>query len=151
MAGAGGSLVGGAGGVGGGTSAGGSTGCVGSAATAGTGAASSSGGSGGGGGAGGGPALFTPASACCASGNVQAAFAVCNNCHTQGHLDGYAPTLETFAQLSYRKGSIAAQLNGGKMPPPSSGRVLAPADKTTILNWVAAGALGVPHAQGICP
>ena len=144
---------------GGGTSgSAGTAGSGGKAGSGGTGGASggaggSGGKAGGGGSAGSGGAaavLFTPASTTCAAGNVQLAFGVCRNCHGATPTNGAPISLVTFADISSAKTNVSNKLNAGTMPP-AGGGTLTPADKTLILNWIAAGAVGVPNTNGICP
>ena len=163
--GTGGSSAGSGGKAGGGGTAGssaGSGGTAGSAGKGGTGGGGTSGGglggtSGGGtggtsgsaGSAGAPVALFVPASATCVSGNVNAAFTVCRNCHQNPPINGAPVPLITYANIKTESDTISSKLANNLMPPPGSGFTILPADKLLITNWIAAGAIGVTNAS--CP
>jgi hypothetical protein len=59
--------------------------------------------------------------------------------------------LVTYANLFGEKDNITNKLASGAMPPPGSGKTISAADKSAILAWVAAGAVGVPYTNGVCP
>ncbi len=149
--GSGGTSGGGAGGAGGGAGKGGSGGTAGSGGLGGSagkgGSGGSAGSSAGSAGAGGAP-LFLPASTTCSAGNVQAAFTVCRNCHVDGG-EGPFP-LVTLANIQALKGDIPDAIGPvgtvGVMPKVGT---LSDTNKAIILNWIAAGALGVTNAS--CP
>jgi len=127
----------------GGSGTGGST--AGGGGTAGKGGA---GGTSGAGGSGGAITLFTPASSTCSAGNVDSAFSVCRNCH--GTSPSAPISLVTFAQITLAKESIIYKLTNNLMPPPGSG-TLSTTNKNRILDWLSAGAVGVPYTNGACP
>ena len=145
----------GAGGTGGASSAGGSSG---------HGGTSSNGGSAGHSGAGAGGTVNTPgyipASKNCAAGNVLAAYSVCRNCHgTTPDPDFNVPfTLVTLADLQEHAPSEYDEVSTGGMPKAgafASAANCSPAGATTsckdvLLNWLAAGANGVPALNGLC-
>ena len=152
---------GGAGGTAGAAGSGGSAGKAGAAGTsgaAGGGGASGAGGSGGKAGAGGSSgsagnasALFIPAATTCSSGNVDGAFAVCRNCHSSPVKNGAPVSFVSYADVSGVdiKVKIATKVANDQMPPAGTGFTLTAANKTLILNWIAAGAVGVPNPA--CP
>ena len=152
---------GGTGGTAGGSGSSGSGGTLaGSGGKGGTGGSSAgSGGKAGGGGTGGTSgsagsagapvALFVPASATCVSGNVNAAFTVCRNCHQNPPINGAPVPLITYANIKTESDTISSKLANNLMPPPGSGFTILPADKLLITNWIAAGAIGVTNAS--CP
>jgi hypothetical protein len=88
--------------------------------------------------------LFLPASATCTAGNVKDAFSVCRNCHVFG---GAGPfSLVTLEDIKAHTADIVVQVNAGTMPKLGT---LTAEKKTTMLNWIAAGAVGVPNE--LCP
>jgi hypothetical protein len=158
-------------GAGAGGASGGSAGKAGGAGAGGSGVAGSGGGGAGGGGAGGGGAggggaggggagspasagaagapLFVPASATCAAGNVNGAFAVCRNCHGSPTNNGAPVSLVTLKQIADEMGPISGKLTANLMPPPDSNFTITAINKNLILAWINAGAVGVPNAS--CP
>jgi cytochrome c5 len=94
--------------------------------------------------------LFTPASASCASGNIDTLFTVCRNCHSAPP-NGAPVPLVTYAQIFGEKSTISDKLTGNLMPPPGSGYSINSTNKAAILAWISAGAVGVPYTNGICP
>ena len=131
---------------GGGTAgSGGTSGSAGSAGKGGTGGTAGTAGSSGSAGSGGAvQALFLPASATCAAGNVQAAFSICRNCHVAG---GAGPfLLVTLQDIVPHAADITTAVTNNTMP--KQGQLTAP-NKATMLSWLAAGAVGVPNAS--CP
>ena len=82
--------------------------------------------------------------------NIDAMFAVYRNCHSSPP-SGAPVALVTFAQISDKKTAISDKLTANTMPPPGSGFTISANNKAAILAWIAAGAVGVPYANGICP
>jgi len=97
--------------------------------------------------------LFIPASSSCSAGNVDTAFSVCRTCHTSPPKNGAPVPFLTYGDVSNAdiKPKITAKLSADAMPPPNSGLTISSQDKSRILAWLSAGAVGVPYANGICP
>jgi len=90
--------------------------------------------------------LYVPASANCASGNVEAAYTVCRNCHTNPPQNGAPYPLLTLAQLQAYATDEIAQVSSKMMPLTGT---LSDSNRTLMLNWLNKGAPGVPDPQ--CP
>ncbi|HEY3664520.1 MAG TPA: hypothetical protein VGL19_00925, partial [Polyangiaceae bacterium] len=118
------------------------SGAGGSAGHAGAGNASGAGGSA----AGAGPVLYVPASSSCAAGNVQAAMSVCRNCHTDPPINSAPVPLLSYDEIHAEAGNILDKVSSGEMP---AAGTLSTANKGLILDWVGAGAIGVPNPA--CP
>ena len=117
----------------------------------GTGGKAGGGGTSGSAGTAGGTQLFTPASASCAAGNIDTLFAVCRNCHSAPTKNGAPISLVTYEQIKVEADGIAYQLSNDLMPPPPPTYTISSGDKSKILAWLGAGAIGVPYSNGICP
>jgi len=145
--------VAGSGGSAGKAGSGGTSGAAGSGGSAGKAGAGGAGGVAGGGagaaGSAGATVLFTPASANCASGNIDKLFAVCRVCHSSPPKGGAPLPLVTYAQIKLESDAISYELTNNSMPP--RGYTISASDKAAILGWISAGAVGVPYANGVCP
>ena len=78
--------------------------------------------------------------------DVVAAYAACRVCHRVPPLAGAPFPLLTLDDLQANAGSEYGDVATGVMP---LGGSLSAADKTVILDWLTAGAQGVPQAD--CP
>ena len=157
---------GGTAGSGGSAVSGGSAGTAGSGGTSGGGAGgaannSNSSASAGTGGAP--PTLYIPASTTCAAGNVLAAYAVCRNCHGNPLSTTTTPPfmLVTYADVTAHAADEYVQVSAGVMPLPVAGIAFGASStcsaggtkpcKNVLLDWLSAGAVGVPALNGVCP
>src|SRR6188768_3636429 len=142
---------GGSSGAGGSGGSAGKAGAGGPSGGGGTGGKAGGGGTSGSAGTAGGTQLFTPASASCAAGNIDTLFAVCRNCHSAPTKNGAPISLVTYEQIKVEADGIAYQLSNDLMPPPPPTYTISSGDKSKILAWLGAGAIGVPYSNGICP
>jgi hypothetical protein len=77
---------------------------------------------------------------------VNAAYSVCHTCHQSPPVNGAPFPLLTLDQHQAYKSLEIGDISAAIMP---LGSVLPEAEKTTLLDWLLAGARGVP--QAVCP